>query len=48
MFRKKRLSSFTRGQPSHKKDVGLFQAFINALHFQFKKKVGADGKKKAS
>jgi hypothetical protein len=48
VFRKKRLSSFTRGQPSHKKDVGLFQGILNAFHMQFKKKVGADGKKKAS
>jgi len=48
VFRRKRLSRLARGQPSHRKDVGLFQGILNAFHMQFRKKVGADVKKKAS
>jgi hypothetical protein len=48
VFGRKRLSRLARGQPSHRKDVGLFQGILNAFHVQFRKKVDNDVKKKAS
>jgi len=35
----KKLSRLARGKPSYKKDVGLFQGIINAMHAPFRKEL---------